>query len=57
MCGCLADLQSIDKLFDEKDEVTQINLNASSDFLGVIRKLEKEHKVVFMPTKLYPMVK
>ena len=37
MFGCLADLQSIDRLFFDNEDATQINLHMSSDCLGLIR--------------------
>ena len=47
----------IDKLFDDKDGTTQINLHIASDWLGVILKLEKESKVVSTSTKLHSMIR
>ena len=41
MYGFLVALQSTDKLFDHKYDITQINLHVASNYLGVIRKLEK----------------
>ena len=56
MYGRLAALQSIDKIFDDNDNVAQINLHMSRDYLGVIHKLEKESKVVSISTKLHHVI-
>ena len=57
MCRCLAALQSMDKLFEDKDDVIQINLGIASDCLGVTRKLENACKVVSMCTKSHPIIR
>ena len=57
MVRCLAALQTIDKLFDYKNNFTQINLHAAINFFGVICKLEKESKVVSISTKLHTMIR
>ena len=54
ICGWIEDLQVIDKFIAKNDDVTQINLYIASDFLGVVRKIEKESKLVSMSTKLTP---
>ena len=56
-CGCLASPQSIEKLFVINEEATLINLHVFSDCLGVIRKLEKDSKLVSMSTKLHPIIR
>ena len=57
MRGCLAAPQRINNMFSEKEETTKINLHISSDYLGVIRKLEKKSKVASMSNKLYPIIR
>ena len=48
-------LQTMTTLFVYNKNSTQIKLYASRNFLGVIRKLEKESKFVSVSTKMYPM--
>ena len=57
ICGCLVALQSIDKIFVDNDDSTKIKLCIASDCLRVIRKLEKESKVLIMSKKLQPIVR
>ena len=47
----------MDEFFVENDKYDQTNLHIASDCLGVIGKLEKESKVIIIPTKLHPTVR
>ena len=57
MYGCLETLQTIDKLFADNEDATQINLHIVSDCLGVVRELEKDSKVANMSTKLHRIIR
>ena len=57
LCGCLAAFQSIDHFLSELRESLKIELIFATDCLGVIRKLEKQAKVINMATKLHPIVR
>ena len=57
MCGCLASLQFINKLFVNNDDSAKIELATDRDCLGVIRKIEMETKLLSNNTKLHPIVR
>ena len=47
----------MNNLFVKNNDYAKIELAIASDCLGVIRKLEKETKVVSINAKLYPIVR
>ena len=55
--GSLAALQSMDYLFSNLYNNLKIDLRIAADFLGVIRKLEKQVKVISMVTSLHHIVR
>ena len=50
-------LKSTDKLFVNNEYFTQINLHIDSYFLGVIRKPEKDSKLVSVSTKFHLIIR
>ena len=55
MCTSLESLHNIKNLFASNIDSTQIELSIASDFLRVIRKLDKESKCISMCNKMHPM--
>ena len=47
----------IDELIVDNDNSNQTKIHIARDFLGVIRKLQNEYKVVSMSTKMYSIVR
>ena len=45
-CDCLADLQSIYYFLSELNESPKIEMCVATDCFGVVRKLEKQAKVI-----------
>ena len=57
MFGCLESLQRTSNIFVTNNDATKIEPAIASKCLVVIRKLEKETKIVSMNTKLHPIVR
>ena len=57
ICGYLSALQSIDKLFANKEDATQIDMHIASNCLLLFQKLEKDSKVVNISNKLHPIIR
>lgn len=57
MCGCLESLQRTSNIFVTNNDATKIEPAIASKCLVVIRKLEKETKIVSMNTKLHSIVR